>query len=880
MVATFALPSILPSEVLDVVDSYQRTRLLLALVAPAALVLGAVVISARVPRPPLTSPLVRPLPPAAIGAPARPPATPVGASVAAGPATTTTTNPPRPAEWPAVTEPGWLGPPVVGLVPLPSPPPAAPKTVADPRLASAAELLAGGQVEEAIALLQQVVGETDPTVTAQARFALARARLANGDVAGAERELRQYLSDSPHGSDAARARFVLAQLAANRGDRAAAVPLFEAYLATTTDHTLDGFAYLTLARARQDVGDGAAAIDLFRRAVDAGLPLGDELTAAASVGQSLETTGRGADAAAWYTGRGERPGLDPITRSHYRVLAANALRRGGQSDRAAAIYREVLADAVSPVDTVAAIAALRGLGAAPDDLAVGQALLKSGQFDQAVQVLGDYLDRHAEGADLASARFARGQALLQAKAFDSAVAQLRRFLAEHPTDPRVGEAALLIGQALHASGNVDDAVASLREFARTHPSDPAAPQALSDAIRYLTEDTRPETAVGVEDQLVASFPENPLAPEAAFERGWNAYESLDFPEAKRIWTSVLERWPNAPGSAPALLWLGKLEQRAGNIAAARRLYDLAWKANPGDYYAFRARELAHQDSPGVRTDVVVPSEDVLTRERADLESWLIEWTHATNVDPARPYADAPVGRTGALARIAALAAVGLREDAVDELNQASRSYAADGRSLYALAETAARAGLVPESVAVAYRLLLLSPAPNAYQAPTYLQRLVYPLAYLSLVRDAAAQYEIDPLLLLALMRQESVFNPRAKSSASALGLTQMLPATAAGVAARVGLTDFSTDDLYRPKTAIQLGAAHLAAEVRAFGGNPYLALAAYNAGEGAVRRWLADNPRRDVDLLFEEIPYTETKSYVRNVYRFYREYVALYRDAG
>src|SRR6185437_3347356 len=156
---------------------------------------------------------------------------------------------------------------------------------------------------------------------------------------------------------------------------------------------------------------------------------------------------------------------------------------------------------------------------------------------------------------------------------------------------------------------------------------------------------------------------------------------------------------------------------------------------------------------------------------------------------------------------------------------------------------------------------------------------VYPFPYRDLITSAARKYGVDPLLRVSLIRQESPFHPRARSVTDARGLTQFEPSTAPGVAARIGMSSFTLDQLFQPRVAIELGAAYLAAQTKAFGGNPIFALAAYNAGGGSVQGWLADNPRQDLDLLVEEIPYQQTNDYVRNIYRFYDEYQFVYRSS-
>lgn len=747
----------------------------------------------------------------------------------------------------------------------------------DPRLVAAKQRLAEGDVASALSQLRQVSGDPNPVVAARARFVLAQSLLTTGDDAQAQQVFQQYLSQYPSGPDAPRAAFALGEIELRKGNTGSAASYLQMYLARTSDHALDGYVESALAQIAQANGDPAAAIVHWRRAVEAGVPLSQEIKVASIVGAALQQSGQPDEAASWYGTLAARPSNDRSTRAHYQFLQASALERTGKTADAVALYRQLVDDGSAGIDTGAAIAALRSLGQPVSDFAAGEAYLKARQYDQAVAALGDYLDRNPNGPDAASARYDRGRALLGQNNFAAAAAQLDRFVSLYPNDPRLGSAALLEGQALQRAGNTSQAVAFLETFANQHPSDPNAPQALWNAIQYL-EQSSPGSALRLEKELMESYPRSPLAAAAAFDVGWASYENLDFAAAKATFQTVRDRWPDSPLSAPALLWLGKMEQRAGNIDEANRDFELAWNANPGDYYAFRALELAGRSSKPSDTSLAPPPSDAeLNRERVAFEIWLATWTHPDQSTVGQPYLGAPISRGGALGRIRELAQIGLQDDLANEIKQAMSQYADDGRSLYALADVLSQAGLTSQSMAAAYRLLLISPAPNSYQSPVFLQRLVYPFPFHDLIVQSSRKYGVDPLLLVSLIRQESAFDTKARSSANALGLTQFMPSTAIDVATSIGISDFDLTDLYRPSVAIPLGAAYLASQTKAFGGNPYFALAAYNAGGGNVARWLSDNPRRDLDLLVEEIPFKQTYDYVRNIYRFYQEYKFLYR---
>jgi soluble lytic murein transglycosylase len=129
--------------------------------------------------------------------------------------------------------------------------------------------------------------------------------------------------------------------------------------------------------------------------------------------------------------------------------------------------------------------------------------------------------------------------------------------------------------------------------------------------------------------------------------------------------------------------------------------------------------------------------------------------------------------------------------------------------------------------------------------------------------------------MLALMRQESTFNPGATSSADARGLTQVVPATGELLAQQLGYQQFDADDLYRPIVSIQFGATFLNETLGRYGGRVYPALAAYNAGPGASDDWLTTYGD-DMDVWAERIPYPETYGYVQKVFTFYGRYRLVY----
>ena len=146
--------------------------------------------------------------------------------------------------------------------------------------------------------------------------------------------------------------------------------------------------------------------------------------------------------------------------------------------------------------------------------------------------------------------------------------------------------------------------------------------------------------------------------------------------------------------------------------------------------------------------------------------------------------------------------------------------------------------------------------------------LRFPLTFNSDFNSAAHKQDVAPGLLRAVARQESAYQPAAKSRVGASGLMQLMPATAKLVAKRARLPSNFATQLNNPKINIQLGSYHLAWLIDRFEGQRPLAIAAYNAGEHRVDRWIKRNDGMPMDVWIETIPFSETRNYVKNVLAF------------
>jgi soluble lytic murein transglycosylase-like protein len=410
----------------------------------------------------------------------------------------------------------------------------------------------------------------------------------------------------------------------------------------------------------------------------------------------------------------------------------------------------------------------------------------------------------------------------------------------------------------------DGQFVSARSALAEAASDPRHADRVSRLVEQVEESIAWRAAVDSETaeafrSFLVRFPRGTYAAEARFQMGLLQYQAGQLVAAARTWD---EAAPDVSGDDRARMhfWSAKAQSRLGHDAEATARLRAAEATRPSGYYSVRAGDLLadRRGWPSAETTTTANHD----AGNAEAREWLAEWAgQKAEIDPA---ARARIGRG------IGLAGMGMRYESTAEFN-ALIDEVRDGWLLLELAELLADQELWFSSSRAAGRLVALSPTKSSADVPAAIRRLVYPDAYGDLIRGEAKRYGIDPLFVQSLMFQESRFDPAALSIAEARGLTQVIPSTGRGIASALGWRDFSPVELYRPVVAVQFGAWYLANQLKSFGGDPFYAMAAYNAGGGPISRWAAS----DTDLFIERIDYPETRKYVRQVYFHHAVYRGL-----
>jgi soluble lytic murein transglycosylase len=392
-------------------------------------------------------------------------------------------------------------------------------------------------------------------------------------------------------------------------------------------------------------------------------------------------------------------------------------------------------------------------------------------------------------------------------------------------------------------GDRAGALATVDRLVERYPGDAGAlPEALllAGMLRWETEGSVVARETFLE--LPRRVPGSGLAPRARFLAALAAWESGLEGAAAEEWERLRQDAPRSDVGAAAGYWSGRARERLGDPAAARS----AWAA--------------------VRAQDTLSYYGVAAARRLEVEPW----TPAAAPDSFAPVpdVDSAVTRLDLLARMAMTAEVGWEQEWL-----VGRAGESPERGL-ATADGFRRAAQ-PAIAARLARRALAGGAPG--DARVY--RLMYPLPRHDELRALAETESVDPLLVAALVRQESAWDPRATSAAGARGLMQVMPPTGAALARRLAIKPWHADSLYNPALNLRLGIAYLAEAVRRHNGDIPSVLAAYNAGPSRVTLWTARFGGEDRDLWIERIPFTETRDYVRTIQRNLALYRSLYAPA-
>lgn len=347
-------------------------------------------------------------------------------------------------------------------------------------------------------------------------------------------------------------------------------------------------------------------------------------------------------------------------------------------------------------------------------------------------------------------------------------------------------------------------------------------------------------------------------------------------EAEPVLLQLLARAPEAADASRLRFWLSKAQIAAGNTITGQATLRALAEDFPDTYEGVRAGQIV---SGAVFTSTgstfLAPAAD---DGQPEAEAWLRAWQGISDTVDIRAPGEALLADPRYL-RGAELWRLGFEPEALDEFGALMNANAEQPLALYQLALRFRDLGAYRLSIQAADALVRRSPARSAARAPVFIARLLYPAHYADLVQAAAAEFNINPLLVFSVMRQESLFEPFAESSAAASGLMQVIPSTGREINGDLNWPPgYSNVDLTKPYVSVRFGTYYLSKQRRLFDGLVYPMLAAYNGGPGNSLRW-RERGGDDPDAFLEAVTFDETRRYIVAITVNLAQYARLYPPA-
>ena len=443
-----------------------------------------------------------------------------------------------------------------------------------------------------------------------------------------------------------------------------------------------------------------------------------------------------------------------------------------------------------------------------------------------------------------------------------------RWLLRYPQSPQRAEAHYRLGRVYFTQGQEKSTERHYQHASAQHDDLIWAPKALMGLARLREQHDDLETASELYQRLGTEFSSHDDAIISLWRAAWLQYRLGHYPEAAKRWRRLLKRFPASRREPQTLYWLARATQQMGREAQAERLYQQVITEYPLHYYSLLSRDRL----PQALTQITTAKTD-----STDPATLAMTWLHQEPVALPDPLSSRLTPEQYHLVRAHEFQHLQMPGKADPEIRALGRLLPDDHATRYFLAKILVRNDNYLAAFQHLNPILATLTPDQVRHLPQAFWSMLYPQAFWSLVTENAKTHNLSPYLLLSLMRQESAFNPRAVSPAGARGLMQVMPATARRVARQLNISRFKSSQLFELEPNLRLGTHYFVTQLRKFNGDLALALAAYNAGPNRVVRWQQRWPGLPMDEFVEQIPFQETRWYIKLILRNLVIYEYLYQ---
>lgn len=491
-------------------------------------------------------------------------------------------------------------------------------------------------------------------------------------------------------------------------------------------------------------------------------------------------------------------------------------------------------------------------------------------------------------------RYAVALAYFEHRDYQKAIEYLKRFIRDYPHGQNLSpQARYYLGQSYSKTKKYALSISEYHELVTMYPQGPKLKEAYYQAARDYERLGHYHIAIEKYGRFVTRFPESELADDAYYRMGICCEELDDIPDAIEAYQKVpkgdmatralnnlakiyfkqgkftpliktcrklVNEYPDSQFVPRSQFWIGRGQEKSSNYQEAVSTYQALIKHSPDSLYAQRAKLclekiLARESKTESKSAKIKPKmPDSGIKIALDLPKVKIE--PGRNLDYFK--------------RAITFLEIERYQEALEQLRairkrlpQLADSFLLPIALIYQQQGAYNRALANIEAIA----------SESSYR-PEKLEYLLYPRYYDKWVEEFSRKYDLDPLLVYSVIREESRFGTSSTSSANAQGLMQIIPSTGKWIAKQLGFESFRTENLYEPEINIQMGCFYLAHLLKNYDGNLVCALAAYNGGSGNVSRWLA--PSGDIDEFMVNITFSETERYVEKVVGSYNAYKRIY----
>ena len=354
-------------------------------------------------------------------------------------------------------------------------------------------------------------------------------------------------------------------------------------------------------------------------------------------------------------------------------------------------------------------------------------------------------------------------------------------------------------------------------------------------------------ALNLYQEVAFNYPHSFYASDALWKLFWNKFSKNSYTDAIELGKRHIKFYTNTKASPKILFWIAKAYEREGKNTIASGYYNKLLTQYPDSYYAFRANQRLKALNFG--KDRQWTSNSAKLKNNSNF-SYL-------------PYSFDEISKKYG-SDIAELVHVGDYETLLNIIDN----------DPYLESWVKLEDGYPTRSIVIARDAMIKEmPKPDVDDNRW---KLIYPLFFVDEINNYSFSNDIEPVLTISLIREESHFNPLAISGSNARGLMQLLPGTAADISRWSRYGQINELELFNPKINIKLGTAYLKHSKNDLHNSNLFAVAGYNGGPGAVKRWLRTIPHQDLDQFIENIPYDQTRDYIKKVFASYWNYKRIY----